>query len=112
MRIGSSTLIAAGLRTGLAASFALAQDPYPGGSVDCHAQDADADGRIGPLLEGLDHVNVDDSVATIPTDCVECHRDEGSYSGLSGLSHVTHCAGGPIMCSLRATKPVAFTATR
>lgn len=98
-----------------------AEDPFPGGCVDCHVNrpDIKKDVRIStamsswyegvdtrllekvqPLVEGKGqlkgvHPTVQDSLRDIPAGCMKCHRENSAAAiPFSGMMHLIHLVGG------------------
>ena len=81
--------IASALALTAGTGISLADDAYPEGCVSCHAE---GDMTIGALLSGLGHKNVDNMVETVPTDCLECHSEDGGFPPLYEFIHPAHYA--------------------
>lgn len=77
------------LALSVAVAGAVFADDYPNGCVSCHAA---ADMTVGAMLEGLGHKNVSSMVETIPTDCTDCHSEDGGFGGLWEFIHPAHFA--------------------
>lgn len=67
-----------------------AGDMYPEGCVSCHVESETGDMRIGTLLQALGHKKVDRMVETVPTDCLECHSEDGGFPPLWEFIHPIH----------------------
>lgn len=61
---------------------------YPQGCVDCHRSGGVE--TIGALLAALGHQDVGDTTETVPSDCAECHGDEGGAWPMSEFTHMLH----------------------
>ncbi len=72
--------------------LALGEDMYPQGCVDCHVNADGNDMRISTLLENVGHMGVED-LETIPTDCKDCHSEDGGFGELYTFIHSAHYAG-------------------
>jgi len=81
--IASAIVLSAG--TGVS----LADDAYPEGCVSCHAE---ADMTVGAMLAELGHKKIDNMVETVPTDCFECHSEDGGFGELYEFIHPAHYA--------------------
>ncbi len=79
--IASAIVLTAG--TGVS----VADDAYPEGCVSCHAE---ADKTVGAMLAGLGHKKIDNMVETVPTDCMECHSEDGGFGELYEFLHPAH----------------------